>query len=37
MLIISLFFIYCCLKVSSDCAKYEETFYNKGKKNKKNL
>ena len=37
MIIIGLFFIYCCLKVSSDCSKHEETFYSKGKNNKKNL
>ena len=31
MILLSILFIYCCLKVSSNCTKIEETFYNKGK------
>ena len=41
MITLSILFIYCCLKVSSNCTKLEEEFNNKGKKefiqNKKNL
>ena len=40
-MLIILFFIYCCIRVSSECTRREEAFYNKGKdesvNSKKNL
>lgn len=32
MIILSILFIYCCLKVSSNCTKMEEGLYNKREK-----